>query len=475
MVLEAERWLELRRFRALMASGASISEIARETGLNWRTVKKYLDEEVSAPPQAVARPVRTTKQMVRQYAAVIDTWLKADLLIKGTVVHERLVEQYGFTGNYQRVKLYLQEARPRIAEELGVSLGQLGSLHRRFEVVPGAQAQVDWGDEGQVLAHMGIKKVFSFHMTLSYSRDPFCCFTTSQDIVTFFDCHRRAFEHFGGVPAAIVYDRTKTVVRRHVAPGKAVPLHPEAVAFAGHYDFDIDVLAAYRPTGKGRVERQVNIVREHVLAGRSFASIEEMDAAFMAWVPMRRAKTHRTHGEVIGVRAGRDHEGLRPLPVRPYTVAHRHLRHVGKDCLVAFEANLYSVPASKIRARQLVEIRATPTHVHLHHLDSATKDSLLATHPRARGRGVRVVDETHWKGLPDGHTRAVTSGDGDATVIELRPGSSRQSTAGPLQTLLGRVAAAQVEVSHRPLAVYDQLAGTRPFTPARPAIVKDNR
>ena len=40
-----------------------------------------------------------------------------------------------------------------------------------------------------------------------------------------------------------------------VAPGQAVPLHPEAVASAGHYGFDIDVLAAYRPTGKGRVGR----------------------------------------------------------------------------------------------------------------------------------------------------------------------------------------------------------------------------
>ncbi|WP_443054924.1 DDE-type integrase/transposase/recombinase [Streptomyces sp. IBSBF 2394] len=89
-------------------------------------------------------------------------------------------------------------------------------------------------------------------MTLSYSRDPFCCFTTSQDLQTFFDCHRRAFAHFGGVPMTIVHDRTKTVVRRHVAPGEAVPLHPEAVGFAGRYDFDIDVLAAYRPTGKGR-------------------------------------------------------------------------------------------------------------------------------------------------------------------------------------------------------------------------------
>ncbi len=42
-------------------------------------------------------------------------------------------------------------------------------------------------------------------------------------------------------------------------------LHPEAAAFAEHYGFVIDPLAAYRPTGKGRVERQVLIVREHVL------------------------------------------------------------------------------------------------------------------------------------------------------------------------------------------------------------------
>ena len=35
-------------------------------------------------------------------------------------------------------------------------------------------------------------------MTLSHSRDPFCCFTTSMDLATFWDCHRRAFAHFGG-------------------------------------------------------------------------------------------------------------------------------------------------------------------------------------------------------------------------------------------------------------------------------------
>lgn len=129
--------------------------------------------------------------MLSPFGHVIDAWLRAEMLLKGTVIHERLVEQYGFTGNYQRVKLYLQEARPRIAAELGIGPDELAGLHRRFEVVHGAQAQVDWGDEGGILAHVGVAKVYSFHMVLSYSRDPFCCFTTSQDLSAFWECHRR--------------------------------------------------------------------------------------------------------------------------------------------------------------------------------------------------------------------------------------------------------------------------------------------
>ncbi|WP_435835341.1 Mu transposase domain-containing protein [Streptomyces avermitilis] len=313
---------------------------------------------------------------------------------------------------------------------------------------------------------MGISKVYSFHMTLSYSRDPFCCFTTGQDLATFFDCHRLAFAHFGGVPMSIVYDRTKTVVRRHVAPGEAVPLHPEAVAFAGHYDFDVDVLAAYRPQGKGRVERQVGIVRDHVLAGRAFSSIEEINAAFAAWVPLRRAKVHGTHGEVIGHRAVRDHTALRPLPTTPYLVAQRHLRHVGKDCLVAFDANLYSVPARKIRPRQLVEVRATKSQVTLHStIADRDGQTMLAVHPRAVGRGARIVDETHWDGLPTGAGRRVTTGD---DLPSPRRGQPLRAADGPLQALLNKAAAAHVEVSRRPLSVYDELTGTRPFTTNAP-------
>ncbi|WP_199565765.1 Mu transposase domain-containing protein [Spongiactinospora rosea] len=221
------------------------------------------------------------------------------------------------------------------------------------------------------------------------------------------------------MPGSIVYDRTKTVIRRHVAPGQAVPLHPEAVAFAGHYDFDIDVLAAYRPTGEGRVERQVTIVHDHVLAGRSFSSRPELDEAFLAWVPLRRRRTHGTHGEVIGVRAARDHAALKPLPARPYHMVNRHLRHVGKGCLVAFEANLYSVPARKVFHRQLIEVRASAATISLHAtVPDGQGVTLLAIHPRAVGRGARVVVPAHWDGLPDGYTRATTTSHEDSPAAQ---------------------------------------------------------
>jgi transposase len=287
-----------RRFKALAEAGATWAEIARESGYDWRTVKRYLTADAPATPPAPAKrgpgPRKTDP-----YAHLIDAWLRAQPKLKAGVIWERLVAEHRFTGHYQRVKVYVRENRARLAppspSQWGSTAGSRSS--------PGAQTQVDWGDEGEIQTQAGPLQVSSFHMTLSSSRDPFCCFTASQDLGTFWDCHRRAFVHFGGVPAVIVYDRTKTVVRRRVGRGHATPLHPEAAAFASHYDFAIWLAAPDRAQTKGRVERQVEIVRSHVPAGRSFAPLGELDAAFATWRPIRRAQVHRTHGEVIAVRA----------------------------------------------------------------------------------------------------------------------------------------------------------------------------
>ncbi|WP_371666764.1 hypothetical protein [Streptomyces sp. NBC_00289] len=43
MMLDPQRWWELRRFRALFESGAvTLTEVAKETGLNRKPVRMYL-------------------------------------------------------------------------------------------------------------------------------------------------------------------------------------------------------------------------------------------------------------------------------------------------------------------------------------------------------------------------------------------------------------------------------------------------
>ncbi|MGY5006938.1 hypothetical protein ACWCY6_02420 [Streptomyces sp. 900105755] len=105
VVLDPERWLELRRFRALVESGAvTLTEVARETGLDRKTVRKYLSSTApSAPPRRRSNG-RPRRKAVDEVAPLIDAMVRAEILIKGAVVHERVVNEYGSTINYQRVK-----------------------------------------------------------------------------------------------------------------------------------------------------------------------------------------------------------------------------------------------------------------------------------------------------------------------------------------------------------------------------------
>ena len=471
--------MNIRRFRSLFEAGASYAEIARECGSDWRTVRKYVAEDAPSVPPVAPRRVGTQPRVITPvFEALIEASLRADLGLKATVIHERLVAEHQFNGSYQRVKMFCAGARPRIAAELEEDDDNpLFGFHRRFETTPGAQAQVDWGEEGDLFG-TGVK-VYSFHMVLSYSRDPFCCYTTSMDMAAFWGSHARAFAHFGGVPGSIVYDRTKTVIRRHVGPGKAVPLHPIASGFAGHYGFDIDVLAAYRPTGKGRVERQVNIVRDHVLGGRVFESLAEVDTAFMAWVPIRRAQVHRTHGQVIGVRAITDHAALRGSPVTRFEVNPGDLRRVGKDALVSFAGSFYSVPARRVRPGQRVVVRADAATVRISAMTPAmtppmtppmtngvtngvtsptilaASGEVLATHDLAARKGWWVVDPAHWDGLPDGHTRATTTGTGDLCGgITLLARHGRPVGLDSIPAVLA-AHAPDVHVAVRPLVAYE--------------------
>ena len=119
--------------------------------------RKYLSPDAPpGPPQAPSRR-GTQPRLVDPYVGVIDGWLVREPRLRASVIHERLVADYGFTGHYQRIKNYVRKARSRL--ELAADPGKRPpALHRRFETVAGAQAQVDWGDEGMIDTRAGRRK-----------------------------------------------------------------------------------------------------------------------------------------------------------------------------------------------------------------------------------------------------------------------------------------------------------------------------
>jgi hypothetical protein len=108
-----------------------------------------------------------------------------------------------------------------------------------------------------------------------------------------------------------------------------------------------------------------------------------------------------------------------------------------------------------VRPGGRVELRVTPAEVAVWSLGRHPR--LLATHARAAGRGAWVVNEVHWDGLPN---RA----DADplppcAADCELPPSPEPGQLELPGITGWVQAPAARIQVAHRRLAVYDQLAG----------------
>lgn len=369
--------------RALARQGYTYAEIGRLLGRDWRTVKRYLETG--------AQPVYRRRRMpskLDEFKPLIDQWLASTPRLLATRIHQDLVRDYGFEGSYNTVRRYVERSRP----------GPSARSEERFETAPGHQAQVDWSHEQPIRTSSGLElPLFCFHMVLGHSRDSFCALTGSQDLVTFWACHRAAFAHFGGVPRQVLYDRTKTVIRAHVGRERSLGenlFHPEALASAHHYGFALKLCKAYRPQTKGKVESDVPYVRERLLRAHAFTSHEHANREWQAWnEDIARQRAHGTHGEVVAVRAKRDRAALGPLPVDAYLVVERTTRRVARDGLFSFEGRRYAVPDARPGERVELVLGARELEAY-----STLDGRRLARHER--GRPAKVLPDPAEDSVP---------------------------------------------------------------------------
>jgi len=392
--------LELHR------QGVPVSAIAREVGLDRKTVRRYIARGLEPPAYGPRKPRTTQLQRFEHY---LRERLGAFPQLTGRRL-QRELRELGYTGGYSILTDFLREIRPAAGPEFEV----------RFETPPGRQAQVDLAHFRTVFTDEPAAEriVWLFSLVLGHSRMLWARFVLHQDLPTLLRCQTAAFEALGGVPEQILYDRMRTVFSREDAEAGQIVFNSTLLAFAHHYGYLPKTCKPYRAKTKGKVERPFRYIREDFFLGRSFRNLEDLNTQFREWLDqVANVRVHATTKRVVAEHFAEECPKLQPLPAGPFQAVLRLERRISRDGMVSVGGNLYSVPDT-VRRRP-VEVHSTTDEVRI-----LEQGSIIAVHPVLDGRGQRRIIAGHRclparlnSQAPHGSVGASRSGE----VVALRP------------------------------------------------------
>lgn len=368
----------------------SYREIARDQGCDPRTAKKYIEH-----PELIGRKRQSPPRasLIDAYRDQIDAYLADEQgNHRATWIFDQLVKA-GYGGGYEIVKRAVRAIKGRRQQLAYV----------RFETMPGFQAQVDFGEFVVTLPDGSVRKYYLFGMILGYSRKLFACLLERCDLPSFLEAHILAFEHFGGVPQEILYDRMRNVFIRNLcdvgedgsrSPGAGRPLFTQGLTtLAVHYGFAPQVAPAYSPWAKGKIERPMEFLRESFWRGYEFRGLASANADLGAWLAEKEQRVHGTTHERVSVRFGREKPHLAALPPARCDVSLRLMRPVRKDCTISVDANRYILPHRLVGRDVTVRIKGRQLRI----FDGA---ELVEEYDAPEGKGQMVgLDRGHYKAL----------------------------------------------------------------------------
>ncbi len=257
--------------------------------------------------------------------------------------------------------------------------------------LPGEEAECDFGEFMAWIEGVWTK-CWMFCMRLSYSGRAFHVAFCHQAQEAFFEGHRLAFEHFGGVPVRIRYDNLKAAVIK-VLLGRERLENERFVALRSHYGFD----SFYCLPGidgaheKGGVEGEVGRFRRRHLVPiprvDDLAGLNELIAEGDRIDDERHIATRRAS---VGQAAAVEAAFLGPLPADDYDsttlLAALKVDTKGRICV---RQSFYSVPVGL--ARRSVDVR-----LGAHVLDVVHVGRVVATHIRSLHKGTEDLVLDHY-------------------------------------------------------------------------------
>jgi transposase len=255
----------------VLVEGLSRRQVAEQLGVSRNTVRKYVSEpEPQRQAERAARRRPVLEKVQGRLEELLAEWsgrTTAKQRLTARRLHQQLVDE-GHTVSETTVRGYVRQWKQQQAE-VYVPL-----VHR-----PGDEAQIDFFEVTVDLAGERVKR-WLFLMRLVYSRRDYAWLYERCDQVSFLDGHARAFEHFGGVPARVVYDNLKPAVKRVLVGGRE--LTPRFMALCSHYLVEPCFTRVGQGHDKGSVEARGKGIRlQHMVPVPEGESLDAMAAALL--------------------------------------------------------------------------------------------------------------------------------------------------------------------------------------------------
>lgn len=382
----------LRRYQA----GDSIRQISKATGLSRNTLKKYIETaqnqgfsiDVKADLHEAAFAVFSANhrdnghigsgknnELLLPYKDIITHWLRDEELTL-TKAHIKLQRQ-GVGVSYIAFYRFVHE-------HLG--FGKSRTTVRMAETEPGEVAEVDFGRLGLVHDPSAGKKrvLHALIVTLVYSRHQYVYTTYKQDLNAVITGIEEAWESFSGVVRRVIIDNMKTAV---VKANSYDPIFQRTfLEYSQHRGFIIDATVVRHPTGKPKVERQVQYVRENFFKGEDFTDREHVQREAVKWC-MNTAglRNHGTTGlKPRIVFEDEERKALLPLTAERFDTPKYGENIVHPDLHIRFGNALYSVPHGYEGKKVLVRGDSRLVRIYF-------QETLIKTHPVVP-KGQRATD-----------------------------------------------------------------------------------
>ena len=406
-------WGDDVEVHALRDRGWSISQIARHTGRDRKTVRAYLNGDRTPGVR------KRETDPFGPFLAYVTARLAQDPHLWALTLFDELLA-LGFTASYPTLtrEIRTRNLRP-VCAQCATATGRVNSI---IDHPPGVETQWDWLDLPNPPASWGWGKTAHLLVgSLAHSSKWRAVLAPTMDQPHLIDGLDRVTRAFGGVTNVWRFDRMATVC--HPDTGKVTA---SFAAVAKHYGVAVAICPPRAGHRKGVVEK-VN----HAAAQRWWrtladdVTIEQAQAGVDRFASTR-GDTRLRPGSADGagskstVATLAAAEPLRAAPFASYPVVMVESRAVSRQALVSYRGNRYSVPPELTGTRVDVTRRLGDDTIDIVVASSTGGPVTLARHRLlADGLGATVRDAGHVIALDTAAMAAAAAATGAGGPVRL--------------------------------------------------------